>query len=377
VKILALIQARMGSTRLPGKVLSPLLGKPMLQWQLERLRRSARITQVVVATSTLAADDPVAAFCEAQGVACFRGPEDNVLERFHGATLRFLAESERADAILIRLTGDCPLIDPMAIDEGLSQFLDLISRGCRYYGYDDRLPDGMDFELFTWSALHEAWENASDSFEKEHATPFMWRNPERFGVRKYAKEGIPAGLRFSVDYPEDRELVEAILQAERAAGRIFGMREISDLLAGDAKLRAINAGIVKNEGLLITALRSAPFRVDVDGVSRARYGVALPPGALPDQTFFDWASRVGVTVWATDGDLEALRRKAGGQALVRKANELPRRWNVFEASGEWKPDLFKAVNDPGTDGLLLQAGEIRPLAKLLMFLCHERFSYRP
>ena len=367
----------MGSTRLPGKVLRPLLGKPMLQWQLERLRRSARISQVVVATSTLAADDPIAAFCAAQGVACFRGPEDNVLERFHGAARRFLAESERADAILIRLTGDCPLIDPMAIDEGLSQFLDLISQGCRYFGYDDHLPDGMDFELFTWGALHEAWENASDSFEKEHATPFMWRNPQRFGVRKYAKEGIPAGLRFSVDYPEDRELVEAILRAERTAGRIFGMREIANLLASDASLRAINAGIVKNEGLLITALKSAPFRVDIDGVSRARYGVALPPGALPDQACFDWARRVGVSIWAAGGDLDAVRRKAGAQALVWNAAELPRRWAVFEARGDWKHALYKAVNDPGTDGLLLQARDIRPLAELLMFVCQERFGYRP
>jgi spore coat polysaccharide biosynthesis protein SpsF len=377
MKVLALIQARMGSTRLPGKVLSPLLGKPMLQWQLERLRQSERISQIVVATSTLLADDPIVAFCAAHAVECFRGPEDNVLERFHSAALRFLGQEERNDAILIRLTGDCPLIDPMAIDEGISQFLDLISQGCRYFGYDDSLPDGMDFELFTWDALHEAWSHASDSFEKEHVTPFMWRNPERFGARKFTKAGIPKGLRFSVDYPEDLALVSAILQAERAAGKLFGMREISDLLAGDAALRAINAQIIKNEGLIITALKSAPFRVDIDGISVARYGVMLPDGKLPDQSFFDWATRIGVNVWAASGELEAVKSRAGEQALVFDAAALPRRWAAFAGRNDWRAALYAAANDPSDDGMLLQASEIRPLAELLMFLCQERFQYRP
>lgn len=377
MKVLALIQARMGSTRFPGKVLSPLLGKPMLQWQLERLRRSTYITDLVVATSKLAADDPIAAFCAERSVACFRGLEDNVLDRFHRAALEHLCEEDRGSAILIRLTGDCPLIDPMAIDEGISQFRDLISQDCRYYGYGDGLPDGMDFELFTWSALHEAYQNATDSFEKEHATPFMWRNPERFGVRKYTKAGVPPGLRFSVDYPEDRELVAAILEAEGRSGIHFGMREVCDLLAHDPRLRAMNAGIVKNEGLIITALKSAPFRVEVGGATVVRYGVALPAGSLPEQAFFDWATRVGIDAWATPAHVQEVQRRAGGNARIWDTAALPPRWSLFADRAEWRPALYRAANDPALDGLFLEATEIRRLAELLMFLCKDRFEYRP
>lgn len=377
--VLGLIQARMGSTRFPAKVLSDVLGKPMLQWQLERLKHSKQLTKLVVATSDLPADDAIANFCQSIGQPFFRGSESSVLDRFHAAALEFLPEAERKEAAIVRLTGDCPLTDPFLLDEGILEFKEAKASGCRYYGYDDSMPDGMDFEVFTWEALDEVFGEKTDSFEKEHATPFMWRNPKRFGVRKFKREGVTPGLRFSVDYEEDRELVEEILKRERSAGRFFGLMEIAGLLSSDEKLRAINGKIIKNEGMIKTSLSSEKFRVEEGGVSLAAFGASIPTGAKLGDDFVLWAGRMGVEAWAADaGDISYVAdRLRGGVPPSHKLWErarLPSGWHVIRPEGDWEGRLLALTRDPSVKGVFMETADRLTLAAMLMFVVQKRYA---
>ncbi len=352
-KVLALIQARMGSTRLPGKVLSPILGKPMLQWQLERLEHSRTISSVVVATSNQPADDAVQRFCAAGGHSCYRGSETSVLSRFHEASLQYLLPAERGDAVVIRLTGDCPLVDPFLIDEGVELFLESRDRGCRYQSYDSKLPDGMDFEVFTWQALDEAMQGETDDFEKEHATPVFWRNPDRFGMTVFTRSGIPEGLRFSVDYAEDRELVEGVLRHQQKAGKFLGVREIAELLETDVALRKINANIVKNEGLFKTSFATPRFRTRVRGEDVAIYGLRAP--AQRHQELEGWARGLGMRVW----------------------DEVPPGWQSVRLEGDLAANvarLRRASSESGeSSGIVLETTDRGTLAAALTYLCQTRF----
>jgi spore coat polysaccharide biosynthesis protein SpsF len=379
MKVLALLQARMGSTRLPGKVLLPILGKPMLQWQVERLRRSQRISTLVVATSVEPTDDPIAEFCAAHGVHCFRGSEHSVLDRFFHASLAFLSEPERPEAVLVRLTGDCPLTDAALIDKGIDQFLTVRDQGCRYLGYDSSLPDGMDFEVFTWDALREAHEHATDAFEKEHATPFMWRNPERFGVRVFKESGVPPGLRCSVDYPDDLLLVAAVLQAEQRRGTFFGMREVCELIAGDANLRRLTAHIVGNEGLIKTALASESFQATAGGVAVPKYGVSIPEGCRPSQEFLAWCARMGIRAWLaaeeTVGDLVGRLVSLGDAVpIVWSPGARPDSWTVLSPQPGWERRALELSANPAVTGLLIDTSDREQLVQVLLFLCRDRFA---
>ncbi len=272
MKVFALIQARMNSSRLPGKALLPILNKPMVQWQIERLQNSKKISTIALLTSNTSSDDPLISFCDKLKIQNYRGSENDVLARFYNAFLAFSLQNERMNCLIIRLTGDCPLIDPFLIDEAIDLFISKLSHGCRYFGYDTNLPDGMDFEIFTWGALKEAHENSSDPFEREHVTPFMWRQPERFKVERFKKTNITPQLRFSVDYHEDLELVEEILKYQEKSGLFLGVQEISDLFEKNPKLKELNEKIIKNEGLIQSALATQ---------KTPAFGIALPKGALP------------------------------------------------------------------------------------------------
>ena len=376
--VLGLIQARMGSTRFPQKVLAPVLGRPMLAWQLERLQRSQELDQLVVATSDLPGDNVIAEFCAAHNQLCFRGSEASVLQRFYGAGLQYLPAAQRQDAIIVRLTGDCPLSDPYLIDEGIKEFKDLRTQGCRYLGYDDRLPDGMDFEVFTWSALEEAYNSQTDSFEEEHATPYMWRRPEQFGVRYFFRKGVPEGLRFSVDYEEDKKLVEEILRREREDGRFFGVNEITGLLASDADLRALNAKIIKNEGMIKTSLSSEPFQAELNGELVPVYGVNLPTALEGDDELLLWATRMGVRLWSTPADEKnALYRRLAeipdADPIVLDCHKLPDGWSTQDPCQEWREAVTKKIEGRGFCGLLFSCTNRSELAEMLLFVCQKRF----
>jgi len=206
MRVVAIIQARMGSTRLPGKVLCDLAGRPMLARVAARAARIEGVDQVVVATTDSAADDPLVALCEAGGWACFRGSVADVLDRYWRAAGTF-----DADAVM-RITSDCPLIDPRVSARVLRELLD----GGGQVDYASNtieprtFPRGLDTEVFTLKALGRAWAEAPPGGAREHVTPWMYGHPAAFRLRAVRDKTDRSSLRWTVDTPEDLELVRRI-----------------------------------------------------------------------------------------------------------------------------------------------------------------------
>jgi spore coat polysaccharide biosynthesis protein SpsF len=234
--VLCITQARMGSSRLPGKVLREILGRPLLQYHMERLQRVSSIDQLVVATSTEAGDDAIEAFSAAAGVACFRGSEQDVLDRFYQC-----AKAYEAD-IILRVTSDCPLIDPAIIDLAIEAFR---SGDYDYLSTDPtRYPRGMDSEICMRTALEAAWCEATDPAEREHVMPYLYRNPKRFRIGSFAEaDAAGAEYRLCVDEEDDFRLVSAVLEALYPDNPEFGWRDVVAFLADRPELAAINAEV--------------------------------------------------------------------------------------------------------------------------------------
>ncbi|MBU1199382.1 MAG: glycosyltransferase family protein [Nanoarchaeota archaeon] len=250
-RVVAFIQARMGSTRLPGKVLMPLLEKPMLSYIVERLKKAELVDEIVVATSERPENDKIREFCKKNSISCFSGSEDNVLDRFYKA-----AKENHAD-IVIRVTGDCPLIDPQLVGKLVKFFLEneyeYISlatgagvaneefKGCRF-------PDGTDTEVFNFEVLEIAWKEAKEALETEHVTPFIWKRPERFKLYSYKSDVDYSQMRWVVDNKEDFEFIEAIYKALYPKNPNFGMNDVLDFLKRNPILLEKNKHFVGSEG---------------------------------------------------------------------------------------------------------------------------------
>jgi spore coat polysaccharide biosynthesis protein SpsF len=233
----------MSSSRLPGKVLMPILGEPMLARQIERLRRATTIDRLVVATSTEHSDDPIAALCARLGVDCFRGSLDDVLDRFCKAAERYMPEQ------VARLTGDCPLADPAVIDA--------VARFHLAGGYDyssntlhPTFPDGLDVEICRYACLVEAGREATSRFQSEHVTPFLYQQPQRYRLGDFRCSSDLSALRWTVDNAEDFELVCRIYAALYPSNPHFALDDIVALFENNPDLAAINAGHRRNEGSL-------------------------------------------------------------------------------------------------------------------------------
>ncbi len=198
--VTAVIQARMSSTRLPGKVLRELSGAPMLQRQIERVQRAHSITNIVVATSTDTSDDSIADLCAELGVDCFRGDLSDVLGRFIGAVTEFPSD------VVVRITADCPLISPTIIDSVVEAFM---GSGCDYLSntLEPTFPDGVDIEVMTSQALLEIGAISSDPMEREHVTLGIYRRPDHFSVKNFSGDRDLSHWRWTVDSPEDYEFV--------------------------------------------------------------------------------------------------------------------------------------------------------------------------
>jgi len=240
-KILAVLQARTSSTRLPGKVLMPLLGKPMILRQVERISRSKHIERLVVATSADPSDDQLAELCASVGVAVFRGQLEDVLDRFYQAA------RSHAPSHVIRLTGDCPLIDPDVIDQivefCLAQGLDYASNTIV-----PTFPDGLDVEIMTFPSLQAAWTEATLPSQREHVTPYIHQNPQRFRTGNFKGEANLSQMRWTVDEPADFELVKAVYGALYPSKPDFSTPEIIRFLENNPELLALNTGFERNEG---------------------------------------------------------------------------------------------------------------------------------
>jgi spore coat polysaccharide biosynthesis protein SpsF len=251
--ILAVIQARMSSTRLPGKVLKPLLGKPMLVRQVERVKRSVLIDRLLVATSVAAEDAAIERLCAELGVECCRGSLDDVLDRFYRAA------QPCNPTYVVRLTGDCPLTDP--------DLIDAVIRFCVNGGYDyasnalqPTFPDGLDVAVLRFSCLENAWREARLGSQREHVTPFIYNQPRRFNIGSYVNAVDYSHLRWTVDEPEDFELVERIYQALYPQNRAFASTDILALLQRHPEI-VTNTGIPRNQGYLESLRRDTlPLR---------------------------------------------------------------------------------------------------------------------
>lgn len=241
MKIISVLQARMSSSRLPGKVLKTLCGKPMLWHQIERVNRSCLIDKLIVATSDDESDDVIESLCNDMKVACYRGDLDNVLERFYRAV-----EHEYADYI-VRLTGDCPLADYEVIDEVIKH---CIKNNFDYStnALDSTFPDGLDVEVFRFQCLSEAHAEANLPSQLEHVTPFIHQQPERYRLGNYIGEKDLSWMRWTVDEKEDFEFVRRIYEALYNKNPGFLMKDILVFLERNPALLEINNSFQRNEG---------------------------------------------------------------------------------------------------------------------------------
>lgn len=240
MRLLIVVQARTGSTRLPGKVLLPVAGAPMLQRQLERIQAARTPFELCVATTRSAFDEPIRELCRRIGIPCVSGHSTDLLDRHMEA-----ARAYDADAV-VKIPSDCPLIDPDAIDRVLAAFLEDPGR----FDYVSNLhpatwPDGNDVEVVPFPVLETAWREANRSFEREHTTPFLWERPERFRLANVTwATGLDLSMthRFTVDHPEDYTFVAAVYEALWTPGRpVFRLADILALLEARPDLFALNA----------------------------------------------------------------------------------------------------------------------------------------
>ncbi|MDD5751484.1 MAG: glycosyltransferase family protein [Candidatus Peribacteraceae bacterium] len=239
MKTAAIIQGRMTSSRLPGKVLADVAGMPLLGHVIRRTLAADIFDTVLVATSTDPADDPIERFCRGQGIGCFRGSLENVLERYYQAALSVDAER------ITRLTADCPLLDPAVIRTVVQAFdparYDYVSNALqRTY------PDGLDTEVFSMAALTKARNEATLPSEQEHVTPYIHKHPHLFRIGHVTQEKNLSALRWTVDEPRDLAFVRTVF--EKLGSGIFGQKEVLALLETDPSLQKMNEGIACNEG---------------------------------------------------------------------------------------------------------------------------------
>lgn len=235
--ILGIVQARMNSGRLPGKVLMPLLDRSLVCLHVERLSRSRLISQVVVATSDSPADDVLVDHLRSQGIAFFRGSETDVLDRFAQCTNHF-----RAD-VVTRTTADCPMIDPDYADALIEYFLNE-QQGQRHAAISlQRIPRGFDTEVFYASALHEAALQATDPYEREHVTPYLYRNVAPGASIQFLPSVEAGDLRLCVDEPADYEMMRELAARFGSSLAESGLDQIVDFLRDNPDIPAINASV--------------------------------------------------------------------------------------------------------------------------------------
>ncbi|MEJ2165384.1 MAG: glycosyltransferase family protein [Desulfobacterales bacterium] len=242
ITTLAILQARMSSTRLPGKVMEPILGRPMIERQIERLMRCRRVDQLIMATSNHPADDDLEILCRRLGVPCFRGDLENVLDRFYQAAKPYNPKH------VVRLTGDCPLTDPRLIDELIDFYLE---SQCDYASncQEPTLPDGLDAEIFSFAALTQSWQEAVLPSHLEHVTSFIRSHPERFKIGLYKYHKNLSDLRWTVDEPEDLQFAVKVYDKLYPADAEFCTEDILALLEREPELKEINCRFERNSGL--------------------------------------------------------------------------------------------------------------------------------
>jgi glutamate-1-semialdehyde 2,1-aminomutase/spore coat polysaccharide biosynthesis protein SpsF len=250
----AIVQARMGSSRCPGKVLADIAGRPLLWHVVGRARRIRAVDQVVVATTIEPADDAIAAFCAEYEIAVFRGSESDVLDRYYQAAKSFAAET------IVRVTADCPVLDPEVVDRVMDVYraggYDYVTNGLVF-----TYPDGLEVEVFSFAALEKTWREARKPGDREHVSMYM-QTSGLFRVENVENEAdlSPRNLRWTVDEPEDLAFIRAVYERLWSERRpFFGLADILKLLDEEPELQAINGGFIRNEGYYKTLAQEPPL----------------------------------------------------------------------------------------------------------------------
>ena len=293
MKVLALVQARMGSTRLPNKVMREVGGIPLIELLLTRLSQSKAINQIVVATSIDSRNLPLVNHVSSLGYQSFQGSEQDVLERF------YLAARQFAGDIIIRITGDCPLIDPQLVDEAIQKFQECeVDYLCN--SNPPTFPDGLDIEVFSFSSLERAYNEASAFSEREHVTPYI-RESGHFSTVNVTSEADFSHLRWTVDEDQDLEVVRFVVEYF-APNRLFSWKDILRLYESHSAELNRNSAIVRNEGASMGT-----------GQKLWKRAKAVIPGGnmllskraemfLPDQWPAYFSKSKGCKVWDLDGN---------------------------------------------------------------------------
>lgn len=243
MRVIAIVQARMGSTRLPGKVLLNLEDKTVLEHVIRRVKSSEYVDDVLVATTINKDDLRIIELCARLGVSVYCGSEDDVLDRYYQAAKLFKAEK------IVRITSDCPIIDSKIIDEVISLHLknnaDYASNTLK-----ETYPDGQDVEVFTFTALKTAWKSAKLASEREHVTPYIRNNPDIFEHVSLEYKDDLSQKRWTLDNAEDLEFLRLIYKSLYNKNRLFNMDDILTLINEKPEIEKINQHIIRNEGYL-------------------------------------------------------------------------------------------------------------------------------
>lgn len=234
--IVTVVQTRMGSTRLPGKIMMPVLEKPLIYRMMERLMSSRLIGTIVIATTEAPSDDLIEDLCRQYSWNCFRGNENDLLDRHYRAAQSYDAE------VVLKIPSDCPLIDPSIIDKGITFYLngdfDYVSNL-----HPASYPDGNDVEIMSFNALETSWKEANRALEREHTTPYIWENPTKFKIGNFTWEsGLDYSMshRFTIDYPEDYVFIVKIFEELYPKKSNFSLIDILGLLKEKPDIYNIN-----------------------------------------------------------------------------------------------------------------------------------------
>lgn len=238
-KVYAIVQARMGSTRLPGKVMKKIVGKPMLELMIERLKCCKELNGIIIATTNSEADQAIVDLVNSlDGILLFRGSEEDVLSRYHGAAVMYNAET------VVRVTSDCPLIDPVILDKIVNVYHE--KAGAIDYASNIRertYPRGLDVEVFSFAALDRAFKEATLQPDREHVTEYILQRPVEFRMYDVVDKSDKSSLRWTVDTQEDFELITKIYESLYMGQPDFKYHDILKLLEKYPEWNSINAHI--------------------------------------------------------------------------------------------------------------------------------------
>lgn len=241
MKAFAIIQARSGSTRLPEKVLLKVMGKTILEYVLERVKRAKNIEGIIVATTLNKEDVRIVDLVESLRIKTYRGSSEDVLDRYYQTAKLFGIKH------IVRITADCPLIDPQIIDNAIELYFESKADYCSNT-LEETFPDGEDVEVFSFNALRSAWKNAKLVSEREHVTPYIKKNPSMFKLVNLKNNTDLSAKRWTVDTEGDFRFIKAVLEALYPIKPDFNSEDILEFLKNNPHLEKINKGIVRNEG---------------------------------------------------------------------------------------------------------------------------------